>query len=143
MEPIKRLMLREMPLIPDLTLPMCDVRDVARSHILALKDADVVSQRVQIVSSTLTLQEFAKVLEAEFKSKGYSVPTRKAPNFLLKFAGLFRSDVAYVVPMLGKRPEFDSSRFRALLKAEPIEQRKTIIDMAYSVVEKGFIPKKF
>lgn len=36
MEPIKRLMLNQVPLIPDICMPICDVRDVAEAHLKAM-----------------------------------------------------------------------------------------------------------
>ena len=143
-EPIKRLMLKEMPLLPDISLPICDVRDVAKAHVLALKDTSgvVASKRLLIVSDTLVFKEIALILEAEFKSKGFVIPTRVAPNFLLKIYGLFDSTVGFVVPILGKRPAFDNSQFKKLMNADLIDAKKSIIDMAYSLIERGFIVKK-
>lgn len=143
-EPIKRLMLKEIPLLPDIMLPICDVRDVAKAHILALKDATgaVASKRLLIVNNTLSFKEIALILEAEFKSKGYTIPTRVAPNFLLKIYGYFDSTVGFVVPILGKKPEFDSTQYKKLMSVELIDAKKSIIDMAYSLIERGFIIKK-
>ena len=142
-EPVKKLMLKELPLLPDITLPICDVRDVARAHVVALKDANVAFKRVQIVSSTVTFKEMALILQAEFKNKGYNIPTSVAPNLLIKFFALFSSTVSFVVPILGKRPKFDNVRFKGLMQSELIDLKKSLNDMAYSLIERNFIPKKY
>ncbi len=142
-EPIKRLMLNELPLLPDISMAICDVRDVARAHMNALKDPHASSKRLLIVSKTVKFQNVAKVLREEFKNKGYSISNTVAPNFLLKFFGLFIPELSIILPILGKRPSFESDQFKFLLKKDPIDFKKTIIDTANSLIEKGFIPKKF
>ena len=135
-------MLKEMPLLPDISLPICDVRDVAKAHLLALKDETAASKRFLVVTNTLVFKEVALILEAEFKSKGYAIPTRVAPNFLLRIYGYFDSTVGFVVPILGKRPEFNNERFKSLMNCELIDCKKSIIDMAYSLIDRSFIVKK-
>ena len=41
--------------------------------------------------------------------------------------------------MLGIKAKFDNSRMKNVLKIEPIELKKTIVDMAYSLIEKNII----
>jgi hypothetical protein len=82
-------------------------------------------------------------LKEEFGLKGYNIPTRVAPSFLLKIYGLFDKTVAFVCPVLGKRPVFNNDRFKNVLKINPIDSKKSVIDMAYSMIEKGYIPKKY
>jgi hypothetical protein len=45
--------------------------------------------------------------------------------------------------MLGVKSGYDNSRMRNVLKIEPTDLKRTIIDMAYSLIEKNIIPKKF
>jgi nucleoside-diphosphate-sugar epimerase len=138
-------MCREMALIPQLSLPLCDVRDVALAHVRSLQFYEVVGKRHLLVSTREphNLKQYALWLKEEFGSKGYSISTREAPNFLLKLVGMVNKTVAFVVPMLGKVPNFDNARFVDVLKIQPIDPRKTMIDMTYSMIERGFIPKKF
>jgi hypothetical protein len=45
--------------------------------------------------------------------------------------------------MLGVTSRYDNSRMKNVLKIEPIGLRSTIVDMAYSLIEKNIIPKKY
>lgn len=44
--------------------------------------------------------------------------------------------------MLGKNAKFDNSRLLNVLKIEQMPISKTVIDMAYSLIEKNIIQKK-
>lgn len=138
-------MCKELPLVPDICLPGCDVRDIAFAHIKCLTSPEVVSKRHVLVANNKaeTLKDYAQWLNEEFGSKGYSVPTKLAPSLLLRFIGIFSKEMALLVPMLGKSPQYDNSRFTQVLKIDPIDPKKSIIDMGYSMIERGFIPKKF
>ena len=45
MEIVKKLLERQMPLLPNVVFPTCDVRDVALAHIRAMTEADAVNHR--------------------------------------------------------------------------------------------------
>ena len=91
----------------------------------------------------MTLKSYALVLEEEFKRKGYNLPTTVAPNFLVKFYGFFDKTVKFVVPILGSRCRFSNDRFIQVLEIQPVDYRKSIIDMAYDMIEKGIITKRY
>ena len=78
-------------MLPDLYLIVCDVRDVAKAHVNALTEEEAVSNR-HIIGSLVepaSLQEWALILDAEFKNKGYYVPKIVAPNLVVKFFSIF------------------------------------------------------
>lgn len=45
--------------------------------------------------------------------------------------------------MLGVKSNFDNSRMINVLKIEPTNMKDTVVDMAYSMIEKGILPKKY
>ena len=51
MEVVKRLMLKEMPILPDIVLSGCHVTDVAEAHLAAMLKPDAAEKRHIIVSS--------------------------------------------------------------------------------------------
>ena len=143
MEVIKKLLERQLPLLPNLNFCTCDVRDVALAHIKAMTIAEAVNNR-HIIATTVdcnSMLEFALILAAEFDPKGYNVPTKVAPNFFVRLASVFDKSVNLITPMLGKKFKFENSRLRNVLQIEPIPLKKTIIDMANSMIEKGKITK--
>ena len=78
-------------MIIDLSLPSCDVRDVALSHIRAMILPEAVSNRHIICSSKdlMTFKDVATILDSEFASKGYRIPLTIAPTFLVKIVSFF------------------------------------------------------
>jgi nucleoside-diphosphate-sugar epimerase len=97
-EVVKRLMNREMPVVPDIYMSVCDVRDVATAHVVALTLPEAVSNRHIIVSTfeASSFREWALILDEEFRSKNYNVPTTAAPNALLKFVSFFDKSLRQV-----------------------------------------------
>jgi nucleoside-diphosphate-sugar epimerase len=166
MEIIKKLMERQTPVLPKIQFPTCDVRDCALAHIRAMIEPDAVNNSKQIFlfsnpfqtsksSSILTqghiitnsvdsptMQDYAAILHAEFRSQGYSVPTWVVPDILIRFASIFDSTIRLVTPFLGYKFKFDNSRMKNVLKIDqPIELKKTVLDMAYDMINKGHIKK--
>jgi len=143
MELVSRMMNGQMPFIPDISLPSCDVRDVAKAHLVALTLPEAHMNRHIIVTDSHTLQDFAFWLKEEFQSKGFSISTRMAPSFLIKLYGFFDKTIAYAVPLLGKRPKFDNTRFRNVLGFQsPLETKQSIIQMAVTMMERGYFASK-
>lgn len=99
MEAVKKLMLKEMPFLPNLYMPACDVRDVAKAHVKALTCTECVSERHIIVSTveSTCFKDWALILDKEFKSKNYSIPTMVSPNFLVKVFSIFDSSIKMVI----------------------------------------------
>jgi nucleoside-diphosphate-sugar epimerase len=97
-EAVQRIMTRDMPLLPKISMPVCDVRDVALAHIKAMSNPDAKNNRHIIVSvkKTSSFKEWALILEQEFKSKNYRIPTKEAPNVAIKFMGVFDKTVKMV-----------------------------------------------
>ncbi len=85
-------------MVPEIYTSVCDVRDVATAHVKALVLPDVVSNRHIIVSTVeaSSFREWALILDEEFRSKNYKIPTTVAPNMLLKFASFFDKSLRMV-----------------------------------------------
>ena len=66
-----------------------------------------------------------------------------APNFLIKLYGWFDREVGFITPMLGAKPQFDNQRMVQVLKVKPRSTKDGIIEMAYSMIERGFIEKRY
>lgn len=83
--------MREMPMVPDIYAPVCDVRDVALAHIRAMTRKEAVSKRHIIVNNfnCSSFQSWAMILDKEFRPKNYNVPTRIAPHFLIRVLSWF------------------------------------------------------
>ena len=102
----------------------CDVRDVALAHYRGAFLAEAVGHRHIIISQNkyMTMKTAAEILHKEFSSKGYKIPleqeSNEDPN---NFA--------------------DNTRMTKVLGITPTDYKKTILDMAYSLINAGLVKK--
>ncbi|KAK3575859.1 hypothetical protein CHS0354_034455 [Potamilus streckersoni] len=87
------------------------------------------------------MRDIAQTLAKVFKQQGYNVPTTNCPNPMLYIAGLFDKGVKMIIPQCGKIHKFDNSRMKNVLGIEPRDAKDTLIDMAYSLIEAGYIKR--
>ena len=138
-EPIRKLMLREVPGLGRIMFPLTDVRDVASAHLKAMVHPDAAGKRFFCVGSICSLEEIALILDNHFSGRGYRVPTRVLPDFLFRVVGLFDSSVRLVIPDLNKPQDISTERIRTVLGWEPRSQQEAIISMAESMIKHGLI----
>ncbi len=79
---IKQLMMGDFPMLPNVYIAVCDVRDAARAHVVAMTLDEAVNNRHLIanVTDTRPMRDWALILQNEFKPKNYSFSTCVAPN---------------------------------------------------------------
>lgn len=141
MEIHRRLLQKEMLMIPKIQFPLSDVRDVAEAHIKALNLPNVAGNRLIVSSGSMWMREFAKTLEREFRPQGYSIPSSYCPKVGLHVASLFDKSVKAILPYVGKVVNISNDKMIKELGINPIEMEKSIIDMAYSLIDQGFVKK--
>ena len=137
----KAMLTRTIPLIPKISLPMVDVRDVASAHLRAMTSSVAPGKRMIISAGNLRYLEMSHICEDEFGPHGYIVMTCEAPNCLVRFYGWFLPHSEFFTPGLGKITRYENRRMRRLLGINPIDIRNSVIDMCYSLIERGFVPK--
>ena len=137
----KRLLERQMPLVPALNLPYVDVRDVAAAHIVALTATDVAGHRHILHGHNIWVSEMANMLSKEFQSQGYNVPTGTAPYWILWLNSLIDSTITLILKSIGQVTLVDNTRMRTVLGIQPRDIRTTIMDMSYSMIDNGMIKK--
>ena len=87
------------------------------------------------------MREFAQTLRREFTSQGYSIPTTYCPKFGLRVMSLFDKSVKSVIPNIGKVVNVSNEKMIKELGITPTEMEKSIIDMAYSMIDEGFVKR--
>ncbi|HIE89906.1 MAG TPA: NAD-dependent epimerase/dehydratase family protein [Gammaproteobacteria bacterium] len=121
----------KMPMYPDLTLGVIDVRDVARLHVKAMTAEGAAGKR--FIASTAEPVEMGTIAGL-LKSAGYDkAPSRKAPTFLLKVMSLFDKDTKAMLPLLGTRATLDNSAALEILDWDPTPVEDTITEMAAAI----------
>ena len=139
---VKKLLDRSAPAVAKMNVALTDVRDVAQAHISALTAAGAAGHRHLVVTQTVWLKDIALILKKEFQPKGYSVPSFVAPNVFVWLNSLYEKQYKIVVPRLGREFSYENKRMKEVLKVEPTETEKTIIDSAQSLIDLEIISQK-
>jgi dihydroflavonol-4-reductase len=114
LQSIKRL-IDGMPAAPRLGFSFVDVRDVADLHIRALTDPAAGGERFIATDEFLWAAEVAGILRERLGEAAGKVPTREAPNLLVRALALFDGSIRSVVSELGPRSWFSSQKARTRL----------------------------
>ncbi len=63
--------------------------------------------------------DIAKLLKAQLGEQDKHVPTRKLPNFIIRFIALFSIEMRDLVPLLGKVRNATSAKAQRVLDWKP------------------------
>lgn len=134
---IERLISGAVPAAPKLGFTYVDVRDVADLHLRAMTAPEAAGERFLAVDRFLWTSETAKILRDRLGPQGRKVPTRVAPNVLVKLMGRFDPSVRTIVGDLGKKSEFSNQKARSVLGWAPRPIEQSIEDTARSLFARG------
>jgi nucleoside-diphosphate-sugar epimerase len=123
-----------MPAAPKLGFTFVDVRDVADLHVLAMTDPAAGAQRFIATDEFLWMAEVAAVLRERLGDAARKVPTRTAPNLLIRAMAIFDPSVRSVIGDLGRRSWFSSEKARSTLGWTPRPVGDSIEDCARSLL---------
>ena len=130
---ISQLISGEFPMIPALSFPFVDVRDVAKLHLKAMITPGANGKRFIAARTKPTwMYEIAEVL---FNAGYDKIKLKKAPSFLLKLIGLIDNQTKSLIPMLDKYVPTDNSQTVDVLNWEPMPLDQAFIDHANSIME--------
>jgi nucleoside-diphosphate-sugar epimerase len=138
-EVIRKLLAAELPGCPDLGWSPVDVRDVADAHITAMVHPEAAGRRFILGLEHTAWMQIAQILAKHYRPRGFKVPTRRLPSWLLKTVSLFDKTAALAVPELGKRQDVSSDRARQVLGWRPRNLETMVVDMAESMIQLGVV----
>lgn len=135
---------REMPGLPVMSLPSVDVRDVALGHVRAMMLPGLHGKRILLNKESAKITDFADMLDAEFKQFGFRVQTRRIGFCPLKMASYFDSQVKLILPFIGIDLYAENTVSKEVLGLtyDRWTLKETIVQMGYSLIEKGLVPDK-
>jgi dihydroflavonol-4-reductase len=133
LQTIERL-LHGMPAVPRLGFPFIDVRDVADLHLRAMTEAAAAGQRFIAADRFLWMQEVAATLRKRLGDDARKVPTRVAPNLLVRAMAVSDPGVRSVVGDLGRYSTYSSEKARTTLGWSPRPIEDSIEDCARSLL---------
>jgi nucleoside-diphosphate-sugar epimerase len=136
---VERLLSGRVPALPRIGFSFVDVRDVADLHLRAMTAPEAAGQRFIAAGEFAWTAEVAALLRANLGSAARKVPTRRVPDFVLRLAAPFDRTLSAVMPRLGRRRDFSSSKAEKLLGWRPRPLQETVVDCARSLIAVGAV----
>ena len=136
---VKKLLQGSLPGCPDFGFGIVDVRDVADLHVRALNAPGMAGERFIASGPFLKMIDIAHVLKERLGAEASRVPTRRLPDFLVRFSALFDPVVKQVVGELGKVRHMDASHAKAVLGWRTRAPEDSIFDTARSLLDLGIV----
>ncbi len=132
---IERILQAKDPMLPNFGFTSVDVGDVAEAHVRALTRDDTVGKRFLAINEWIWFTEMAQVIKDNWPER--KVPTRQAPNLLLRGIALIDPAVRQLLPNLGKQEAVSNQRARDELGITFRPVRPAVIDSAEAVIAAG------
>ncbi len=107
LEYVERILAGKDRALPNVSLPIVDVRDVATMHVRAIDCAETRGQRFPAVASTESIPDMARILKAAYPDR--RIASRTIPDVVVRLVGRFVPEVATVAMSLGVNPDVDGS----------------------------------
>ncbi len=139
MQMIEQIFAGAFPAVPRVSLPVVDVRDVAKLHVAALTAEKVGGRRLIAVKQMIWMLDLVNNLKETAPTQAAKLPKRELPDFLVKFAAIFDARLRSIIPDLGVAREVDNAYVDRLtgLKFRPLSQ--TLSDACAYLSELGKI----
>lgn len=131
---IGRLLQGRPPALPRIALSITDVRDLAAMHAEALVAPAAPGERFVVIGDRLWMADIARILRAALGSRAPSIPTRTAPDLVVRAASWFLPPLRQLVPLLGRDLTFSADKARRALGFAPRPAAATIVDCAESLL---------
>ncbi|GEP19370.1 oxidoreductase [Pediococcus argentinicus] len=133
-----------LPGLMDMYLPVVDVRDLARAHVLALTTPEAAGQRF-IISDEMSysMKDVSNILKQGYPEDAKKVPSMVIPNFLLKMIAPFNHTIRDTAKVLGIDRKMSSKNAHDLLNWEPtIAPKQSVLDAEKSIIDAGLTKKR-
>jgi nucleoside-diphosphate-sugar epimerase len=138
-EVIRLLLARDVPAVPQLGFAVTDVRDVATAHRLAMEVPAAAGNRYICAGEHYWMGEMATTLAAEFGPRGFRIPTRPMPYWLMWTIGRVNKTVRLGLEFVGKRQLVSADKAGRDLGWTTRPAAESIVDTAESLVRYGVV----
>jgi dihydroflavonol-4-reductase len=137
-ELVSTFMLGQVPGVSRLKMGLVDVRDVASALILAMTTPEATGNRFICSTATVWIKEITDILHKKYKGR-YKIPTIQFPVFLVRILAKFDKKIAIFAPELNWDYELSNEKSERILKWSPRSAEESILSMAESLIEHGFV----
>ncbi|MEV3927594.1 SDR family oxidoreductase [Actinomadura coerulea] len=142
MEVIRMLLANKLPAIPRLSFPVVDVRDVSLAHRLAMETPKAAGNRYICVDKSMWMGDIAGVLHAEFGPRGYRIPARVLPYWLMWVGARFDKTMRLALGNYGVPVRVSPDKAKQELGWTPRSARESIIAAGESLIRYGIVPPR-
>ena len=139
LELVSRLLTGRFPAIPHIGFAITDTRELVDLHLTAMLAPEAANQRFLGVGDFLWVDEIANLLRERLGAAAEKVPVRKLPDFVVRVAGLFQYEARFMLPLLGKRREYDVAKAANILDWRPRPARDAVLTCAESILRSGLV----
>lgn len=139
-ELLKKVLDGSMKRVPNITLGIVDVRDVADLHLRAMVNPAANRQRfLALAGGIMSLPEIARLLKAKTPVIAEKASLKTTPDFVIKIAALFNPLAKNIAPMLSRYREASNEKAKHLLGWNPRSNEAALIAAAESLAKFGAI----
>lgn len=134
LQTVDRLLTGAMPAIPRIGFSLVDVRDLVGLHLRAMSEPAAAGQRFLGTGTFQWLADVAAILREELGQQAAKVPTRRAPDALLRVVSFFDPSVRSIIGELGQRAEYSTDKAKTVLGWTERPVRESVVDCARSLL---------
>ena len=138
LEVVQRL-LKGMPAMPRLSFGFVDVRDVADLELRAMTSPEAGGERFVANTRTMWMADVAQVLRERLGTRASKVPSRIAPDLLVRAMAMFDGGIRSFKSSLGKTTEYPTTKAHDLLGWSPRPIEETIAETGESLIAHGVV----
>ncbi|WP_305785528.1 SDR family oxidoreductase [Symbioplanes lichenis] len=132
---VQRMLTGGMPAFPHLFMPIVDVRDVARAHVLAMTVPAAAGERFLLSNGpAVELKDIGATMRSRLGAAAAKVPTRTVPNVIVRAAALVNPEFRAFAPELGFAKRTSNEKARRVLGWSPRDPEEAIVAAARSLV---------
>ena len=115
------------------------MRDVADAHLAAMTVPEAAGERFVCAVEYASMLDVARILDRRFRDRGYKVPLRRLPGWVLKLVGVFDRTAQLAVQELGLRQDISNAKIRAVLDWRPRGVEEMVVAMGESLIAHGVV----
>ena len=122
-------------MLPNVGIGIVDVSDIARMHSRALTIPAAVGKRIIGAAEFMQLTDIAETLRGVYPER--SIPTKTAPDFIIRLIGIFNRTIRSIIPLLGRTQALENTRAQELLNIDFIPGADSVRAAAHYIIDRG------
>ncbi len=139
-ELLKRVLDGSLKRIPNITLGIVDVRDVADLHLRAMIHPSAKGERfLALAGGILSLPQIASLLKEKKPAISGNISDKRVADWIVKLVAIFNPMTRAIVPMLSRYRDTSNEKARRILGWQPRTNEEAILTSVESLVKFGSI----